>query len=110
MKHPKDKYVQVVVIKDPKYEEVAAVFIELKEGAHCTENEIIDFCRGKIASFKLPKFVRFVKTWPMSATKVQKFKLREQLERELEVLRESCHRTHENAPAVIKKGEKCLKK
>ena len=86
MKHPKTKYIQVVGIKDPKYDEVPAVFIELKEDVDCTENEIIDFCRGKIASFKIPKFVRFVKTWPVSATKVQKFKLKDQLERELEIL------------------------
>ncbi len=86
MKHPKTKYIQVVGIKDPKYDEVPAVFIELKEDVDCTENEIIDFCRGKIASFKIPKFVRFVKTWPVSATKVQKFKLKDQLERELGIL------------------------
>jgi fatty-acyl-CoA synthase len=85
MQHPNVKYIQVVGINDPKYEEVAAAFVELKEGAHCTENEIIDYCKGKIASFKIPKFVRFITAWPMSATKVQRFKLREQLERELGV-------------------------
>jgi fatty-acyl-CoA synthase len=85
MKYPKIKIVQVVGIKDPKYEEVAAAFIELKEGRDCTEDEIVNFCKNKIASFKIPKIVRFVKTWPMSATKVQKFKLKEQLERELGV-------------------------
>jgi len=85
MQHPKAKYIQVVGVNDPKYAEVAAAFVELKEGAHCTENEIIDYCKGKIASFKIPKFVRFVSEWPMSATKVQKFKLRERLERELGV-------------------------
>ncbi len=89
MKHPKTKYIQVVGIKDPKYDEVPAAFIELKEDVDCTENEIFDYCRGKIASFKIPKFVRFVKTWPVSATKVQKFKLKDQLERELGILQTS---------------------
>lgn len=85
LQHPNIKYIQVVGVNDPKYEEVAAAFVELKEGAQCSENEIIDYCRGKIASFKIPRFVRFVSAWPMSASKVQKFKLREQLERELGV-------------------------
>ena len=41
------------------------------------------YCRGQIASFKVPRYVRFVTEWPMSATKIQKFKLREELETEL---------------------------
>jgi acyl-CoA synthetase (AMP-forming)/AMP-acid ligase II len=75
--HPAVKFVQVVGVPDPKLEEVAAAFVELKPGYAATEAEIIDFCRGRIASFKVPRHVRFVTEWPMSSTKVQKFRLRE---------------------------------
>jgi fatty-acyl-CoA synthase len=51
--------------------------VELKPGCTATESEIIDYCRGRIASFKVPRHVRFVTEWPMSSTKVQKFRLRE---------------------------------
>ncbi|MFN3231448.1 MAG: class I adenylate-forming enzyme family protein [Alphaproteobacteria bacterium] len=75
--HPAVKLAQVVGVPDPRLQEVAAAFIELKDGAAATEQEIIDFCKSKIASFKVPRHVRFVTEWPMSSTKVQKFKLRE---------------------------------
>jgi acyl-CoA synthetase (AMP-forming)/AMP-acid ligase II len=75
--HPAVKLVQVVGVPDPRLEEVAAAFIELKPGKSATEQEIIDFCKGRIASFKVPRHVRFVENWPMSSTKIQKFKLRE---------------------------------
>ncbi|MBI1181670.1 MAG: AMP-binding protein [Alphaproteobacteria bacterium] len=75
--HPAVKLVQVVGVPDPRLEEVAAAFIELKPGRHVTEQEIIEFCKGRIASFKVPRHVRFVTEWPMSSTKIQKFKLRE---------------------------------
>ena len=81
--HPAVQLVQVVGVPDEKMLEVAAAFIELTPGMECTEQEIVDYCRGKIASFKIPRHVRFVKEWPMSATKIQKFKLQEALTREL---------------------------
>lgn len=81
--HPAVQLVQVVGVPDAKMLEVAAAFIELVPGMECTEQEIIDYCHGKIASFKIPRHVRFVKEWPMSATKIQKFKLQEALTREL---------------------------
>jgi acyl-CoA synthetase (AMP-forming)/AMP-acid ligase II len=84
--HPAVQLVQVVGVSDAKLSEVAAAFIQLKAGKTCTQQEIIDFCRGKIASFKIPRHVRFVETWPMSATKIQKFKLREMLIHELGTL------------------------
>ena len=49
-----------------------------------TEQELIDYCRGEIATFKVPRYVRFVEEWPMSGTKIQKFRLREQITTELE--------------------------
>ncbi|MEW6663855.1 MAG: AMP-binding protein [Thermodesulfobacteriota bacterium] len=85
MQHPKVQCVQALGIEDLKLTEVVAVFVELKPNEHCTEDELIRFCQGKIASFKMPRYIRFVKTWPLSATKVQKFRLREQLENELKV-------------------------
>jgi len=48
------------------------------------EQELIDYCRGQIATFKVPRYVRFVTEWPMSGTKIQKFRLRDQITSELE--------------------------
>ena len=56
----------------------------LKPGASVTEQDIIDFCRGQIATFRVPRYVRFVDEWPMSGTKVKKYVLREQIAAELE--------------------------
>lgn len=81
--HPAVQLAQVVGIPDAKLLEVVAAFIQRKPGASCSEDDIASFCRGKIASFKIPRYVRFVDEWPMSATKIQKFKLREQLCAEL---------------------------
>ena len=84
LNHPAVQLVQVVGVPDATLFEVAAAFIQLEPGQSCTEQEIIDYCRGKIASFKIPRHVRFVEEWPMSATKIQKFKLQEVLASELE--------------------------
>jgi fatty-acyl-CoA synthase len=83
LNHPAVALVQVVGVPDAKLLEVAAAFIQLKPDRTCTEQEIVDFCHGKIASFKIPRHVRFLEEWPMSATKIQKFKLQEVLTREL---------------------------
>jgi acyl-CoA synthetase (AMP-forming)/AMP-acid ligase II len=82
--HPAVKVAQVIGIPDPRLIEVPAAFIELVPGARATEQDIIDYCKGSIAGFKVPRVVRFVDEWPMSATKVQKFRLRETLVAELE--------------------------
>ena len=58
--------------------------MEVEPGHEVTEEELIGFCRGQIASFKIPRHVRFVSAWPMSATKIQKFRLREELLAELD--------------------------
>ena len=60
-----------------------AAFIERVPGTSATEEELIGWCRGKIASFKVPRHVRFVTAWPMSTSKIQKFSLRKTLETEL---------------------------
>ena len=85
--HPAVGVAQVVGVADEKYGEVAAAFIELIPGAALTEEEVIAHCRAGLASFKVPRHVRFVTEWPMSSTKVQTFRLREQLEAELEARR-----------------------
>ena len=83
--HPKVADVQIVGLPDEKLGETVAAWIRLKEPA--TEDEIRDFCRGKIAHFKIPQHIRFVDAFPMTVTgKIQKFKIREVeiKERELE--------------------------
>ena len=55
----------------------------LPPGTTASEEELIAWCSGRIASFKVPRHVRFVDEWPMSATKIQRFRLREQLVAEL---------------------------
>ena len=81
--HPAVQIAQVVSAPDDKYVEVPAAYIELKPGAEATEQELIDFCRGQIATFRVPRYVRFVTEWPMSGTKVKKFVLREEIAKEL---------------------------
>ena len=83
MTHPAVALAQVVGVSDEKYGEVVAAFIELKEGAAASEREIIDFCTNKIARFKIPRYVRFRTEWPMSATKIVKYRLRDALASEL---------------------------
>jgi fatty-acyl-CoA synthase len=77
-RHPKVREAHVVGVPDKIKDEVGLAFIELKEGETCAEKEIIDFCKGQIASFKIPRYVIFGKGFPRTATgKVQKFKLKE---------------------------------
>jgi len=70
--------IQVAGIASPKYGEEVGAFVIRKDGATISEEDVRDFCRGKIARFKIPKYVFFVDAYPMTASgKVQKFKLRE---------------------------------
>ena len=82
--HPKIKQVYVVGVPDYKMGEVGMAFIELKEGQMATAEEVLEFCKGKLGNFKVPRYVKFVQEWPMTATgKIQKFKLRDQAVDEL---------------------------
>ena len=81
--HPAVNMAQVVAAPDAKYVEVPAAFILLKPGETVLEQDIINFCRGKIATFRVPRYVRFVDEWPMSGTKVKKYVLRERIAKEL---------------------------
>ena len=68
--------VQVVGVPSRKYGEEVGAFIILKKGAELAEEDITDFCRGKISRFKIPKYVAFVDSYPLTASgKVQKYKL-----------------------------------
>ena len=82
--HPAVKLAQVVGVPHPRYVEVAAAFIELAPGASVSEEALIAHCKGKIAGFKIPRHIRFVTEWPMSTSKIQKFKLRATFLREAE--------------------------
>ena len=82
--HPDIDMAQVVAAPDEKYIEVPAAYIQLKSGSNLTEEEVIDFCRGQIATYRVPRYVRFVEEYPMSASKVKKFVLREMIKEELE--------------------------
>jgi fatty-acyl-CoA synthase len=76
--HPKVADVQVVGVPDRKLGETLAAWVRLRTGETATEEEIRAFCRGKIAHFKIPEYVRFVDAFPMTVSgKVQKFRMRE---------------------------------
>jgi acyl-CoA synthetase (AMP-forming)/AMP-acid ligase II len=63
--------------------EVPAAFVELEPDGKVTEQALIDFCRKEVAGFKVPRHIRFVTEWPMSSSKIQKFRLRTGLVKEL---------------------------
>jgi fatty-acyl-CoA synthase len=82
--HPAVKDVQVIGVPNERLGEVVMAYVILKQEGDCTEQEIIDFCKSRMANFKVPKFVKFVDGFPMTSTgKVQKFKLKEQAINEL---------------------------
>lgn len=74
--HPAILIAQVVAVPDTRLGEVPFAFVELASGASLTEDEVIEFCQGAVARYKIPRAVRFVTEWPMSATKIQKHALR----------------------------------
>lgn len=76
--NPKIKDVQVVGIPDEKYGEQVLAVIQLKDGQSATAEEMVQFCTGRIARHKIPKYWEFVDTFPMTASgKIQKYKLRD---------------------------------
>ena len=82
--HPSVSIAQVIAVPDAKYVEVPAAYVELRPDCEATEKEVIDYCDGKIAKFKIPRYVRFISAseWPMSATKIQKFRLQDRFAEE----------------------------
>jgi fatty-acyl-CoA synthase len=80
--HPTVVNVQVIGIADQKYGEQVLAVIQLKNGHKTTAEEFIEFCKGKIARHKIPKYWEFVDSYPMTASgKIQKFKMKEMFEK-----------------------------
>jgi fatty-acyl-CoA synthase len=79
IRHPKVSKVQVVGVPDHRMGEVGLACVQLKAGASCAEAELIDFAKGELANFKVPRYVAFVDDFPMTGSgKVKKFELREE--------------------------------
>jgi len=75
---PQIEDIQVAGITSPKYGEEVGAFIKVKAGNTLTEEEIRLFCRGQIARYKIPKYIFFVDSFPMTASgKIQKYKLKD---------------------------------
>jgi fatty-acyl-CoA synthase len=76
--HPKIAEVHVIGVPDVKYGEEVCAWVRLREGHQATEDELRDYCRGQIATFKIPRYIRFSSEFPATVTgKIQKFKMRE---------------------------------
>ena len=83
-KHPKILDVQVVGVPDERYGEEVMAWIILKDGETATAEEIREFCRGNISRHKIPRYIEFTDSYPMTASgKIQKFKLREMAKQRL---------------------------
>ena len=78
MTHDSIEAVQVTGVPDPKYGEEIIAWVSLVGGAEMSENDVKEYCKGKIAHYKVPRYIRFGEDFPMTVTgKVQKFKMRE---------------------------------
>ncbi len=83
-RHPKVQDVQVVGLPDKRYGEELCAWIVTKPGQTLAEDEIREFCKGKIAHYKVPRYIRFVPGFPMTVTgKIQKFKIRDEMKNQL---------------------------
>jgi fatty-acyl-CoA synthase len=83
-RHPKIEAAQVVGVPDPKYGEELCAWVKLKPGDNASAEDVQNFCRGQIAHYKIPRYIKFVDAFPMTVTgKVQKFIMREEMIKEL---------------------------
>ena len=88
-RHPKIQDVQVFGVPDDKYGEELCAWIKLYDGKACDHEEIVEFCKGQIAHYKIPRYSLFVDEFPMTVTgKIQKFIMREHMVEELGVSEE----------------------
>jgi fatty-acyl-CoA synthase len=82
--HPDISDVQVIGVPSERYGEEVMAWVKLREGASVSSEELVAFCRGQIATFKIPRYWKFVDAFPMTVTgKIQKFKMREEAVAEL---------------------------
>jgi fatty-acyl-CoA synthase len=83
-RHPKIQDVQVIGVPDPRYGEELCAWVKLRDGEHAAPEDIQEFCKGQIAHYKIPRYIKFVDAFPMTVTgKIQKFLMREEMIREL---------------------------
>lgn len=82
--HPDVSDVQVIGVPSAKYGEEVMAWVKVREGAIIGEDELVAFCRGRIATYKIPRYWKFVDGFPMTVTgKIQKYKMREESVEEL---------------------------
>ena len=82
--HPAIKDVQVIGVPDERFGEELCAWVIVHDGAALSAEDVQEFCHGKIARYKIPRYIRFVDGWPMTISgKVQKYKMREESVREL---------------------------
>jgi len=82
--HPAVADVQVIGVPDERYGEEVMAWVKLREGAQVTGEELAAYCRGRIATYKIPRYWKFTDTFPMTVTgKIQKFRMREMAIEEL---------------------------
>jgi fatty-acyl-CoA synthase len=76
--HPDVSDIQVIGVPSERYGEEVMAWVKPREGARVTDDDLVAFCRGKIATYKIPRYWKFVDAFPMTVTgKIQKFKMRE---------------------------------
>jgi fatty-acyl-CoA synthase len=84
--HPDVSDVQVIGVPSAKYGEEVMAWVKVREGATIGEDDLLTFCRGRIATYKIPRYWKFVTDFPMTVTgKIQKYKMREQSVEELDL-------------------------
>jgi fatty-acyl-CoA synthase len=76
--HPKVSDVQVIGVPDARYGEEIMAWVKVNAGEQITEEELKEFCKGQIAHYKIPRYIKFVDDFPMTVTgKIQKFLMRQ---------------------------------